>query len=88
MKVIIAPADTTDTKSARVPHYNYLKMKLSLIFSRNPYFRSFKYEGVSKDNKIGILVHGIDNIGIRQFHNFYPIADIEFYFNKLERELK
>ena len=74
-------------KSVRVPNFHLLKEKLKLILSENRYFREFKYSGVAKDNKIGIIVDGVDNRGVREFSRFYSVYDINFYFNRLEHRL-
>ena len=74
-------------KPSRVPNFHLLREKLKLIISEIRYFRECKYAGVAKDNKIGIIVDGVDNRGVREFSRFYSIYDINFYFNRLERRL-
>jgi hypothetical protein len=74
-------------EETKVPNYYTLKGKLMLILSENPNLKTFKYTGVTKDNKIGILIDGVDGRGIREFCRFYSIADINFYFNELNKRL-
>lgn len=47
-------------KHAQVPNFMFLKGKLMLILNENPNLKDFKYEGISINNKIGIMVHGTD----------------------------
>jgi len=74
--------------------YNDLIWKLKMILSENRKLNEFRFDGAKyysekypQNTKIGIIVDGIDSYGVKEFHKFYSIGDINFYFNQLERRL-
>ena len=71
-----------DYRFHKVPRYSELKAKLMMILSDNKNLATFSYLGTKNGHKLGILVKGTDNDGVRDFLRFFSINDIEHYFNK------
>lgn len=70
-----------------VPNYNTLINKLRMILNDNRQLKTFQYYGIVKNDQVGILVEGIDSLGIREFQKFYSIYEINFYFDSLNKRL-
>lgn len=74
-------------ENAFVPNYGVLIDRLKIILNNNKNLKTFQYYGIVKNDKVGILVEGIDSLGVREFQNFYSIYEINFYFNELVKRL-
>lgn len=72
---------------AYVPNYSNLVNKLKMILNNNQKLKTFQYYGIAINDKVGILVDGVDSLGVREFQNFYSIYSINFYFNELNKRL-
>lgn len=75
-------------------YYNRLIWKLRMILSDSPYLDEFKYSSVKylterypQKEQIGILVEGLDSMGIKKFQKFFSVKDIHFHFDQLNRRL-
>lgn len=75
----------TEYKSAWIPNYTMLIGKLMTILRRNKNLPNFTYEGIIVNDRLGILVKGVDSKDIREFRRFYDIDSINHYFNKQNR---
>jgi hypothetical protein len=73
--------------TAKIPKYNQLTTKLKMLLTDNKHSKDFKFYGVWNKGQIGILICGLGSGGTMEFERFYPIKDINYYFNNLTKRI-